>query len=912
MVVSANNDSLTVNNSNHHGRLRRRRHSHSHSQRHLQQQPQQQDSNNGGGGDDVEQQTVPPPPTPTLPILYTSALNYDSNIEIDQFMDPTACVDGPPEGGSLLAPDAQTTTAEDSQCLQVGRCHLSNTEIGELVTYNVYPDQVFGAVGVDFLTESYKLPLAGDGVTDIMTNNIQVQVTLRLSAPQEHTKSVEVALLPLAGDQLEVQFNQAGPVLPIPTPLNATIVGSGFQVFTDVSVGPFTIDSTLDYQLVVDFVEGHINMCSVEVVVLPQQERTMTSPNSPLTDLNNDVPSSETTTTTTTDTNAAATASDEMQDGSGGRRYRSVPFEISATKYDDWNEADAVGLPQHRCQDGQMTMFDPDFETTLIDVQCQSLANCHITELAPGEFLMYNFLVEDLTLSTNPNQIVDTVLGVDDNSTETLVYVDITVRVASNEPELFQLGFMDGPTNVQNERFVSPGQGSQNFQDVTWSGVKLLTSKPFHALKVEFLQYGIDICSVSVKYSTERPVPSVPVPPFTWSAIEYDDALDLSQPENLGDGCGGRLDGVDTITTDDEVCNQRDNSFCAVSYTSVGEFLEYKFDVPESEVGMHDIRIRVAAFNPDSKVRLDIFNRADFGSPYEKTLDIPFSENDKGQYYDLIWTPIYPLKKGEYILTVNMQNDIEVCSISVLDSQVPVPPTLSPSLRPTGFPSLPPISVPTDAPTFWVTNSPSLPPVVNSIEAPIDAASVNEVIPAVLDSMDSTTGLEFQQSIENAPGVPVPGTYSALTFVGANDTTSTNDLGCPVGGPVDAQIVTNDDVCMNAVGFLADISCTIANTFRGEWLLYRFTTTSEQTQDRINLSLRLASANANRKIQVQLYPDEMGPSQIFSSPGLGFQDYSSIIWENLVIDSSKSSHDVKVTFLDGKVNLCAFTVEYPQ
>jgi len=884
-AVSAN-DSL---NSHNHGRIRRRR-------RHL-QQPQDSGA--------VQAQTIP-----TLPLLFTSALNYDSNIEIDQVMDPTACVDGPPENGSLLAPDAQTTT-QDSQCQQVGQCHLSNTEIGELVAYNVYPSDVFGAVGVDFLTESYKLPLAGDGVTDIMTNNIQVQVTLRLSAPEEHTKSVEVALLPLPG-QPDVQFNQAVPALSNPTPLNATIIGGGFQSFTDVSVGPFTIDSTLDYQLVVDFIEGHINMCSIEVVVLPQEERTMTSPTSPLTDLDNDVSSSETTTTTTTTTTATtdttATASDGVQDGSGGRR--SVPFAISATKYDDWNEADSVALAQHRCQDGQMTMFDPDFESTLNDVQCQSLANCHITELAPGEFLMYNFVVEDLTLSTNPNQIIDTVLGVDNNSTETMVYVDITVRVASNEPQLFQLGFMDGPTNVQNERFVSPGQGSQNFQDVTWSGVKLLTSKPFHALKVEFLQYGIDICSVSVKYSTERPVPSVPIPPFTWSAIQYDDALDLSQPENLGDGCGGRLDGVDTIQTDDDVCNQRDNSFCAVSYTSVGEFLEYKFDIPESEVGMHDIRIRVAAFNPDSKVRLDIFNRADLGSPYEKTLDIPFSENDKGKYHDLIWTPTYPLKKGEYILTVNLQNEIEVCSISVLDSQVLAPPTLSPSLRPTGSPSLSPVPVPSQAPTLRVTNSPSLPPAVTSTDSPIVAVPVNEVIPAVLDSMNSTTDIHFQQSIENSPGVPVPGTYSALTFVGANDTTPTNDLGCPVGGPVDAQIVANDDICMNAVGFLTGTTCTIANTFRGEWLLYRFTT-SGQTQDRINLSLRLASANANRNIQVQIYPDEMGPSQIFSSPGLGFQNYSSIIWENLGIDSSKSSHDVKVTFLDGKVNLCAVTVEYP-
>jgi hypothetical protein len=297
-----------------------------------------------------------------------------------------------------------------------------------------------------------------------------------------------------------------------------------------------------------------------------------------------------------------------------------------------------------------------------------------------------------------------------------MVYVDITVRVASDEPRIFQMGFMDGPTIEQNQRFSSPGLGSQTFQDIIWSGVELVTSKPFHVLSVEFLQYGISICSVSVSYSTKLPVSSVPIPPFTWSAVDYDDALDLTQPENLGDGCGGRLDGVDTVQTHDEICNQRDNSFCAINNTSIGEFLEYKFHVLESETGVYSIRVRVSAFEENTTICLDIWSRADVSSPYENTFDIPFSGKNLGSYHDLVWTPTSPLKSGEYVLTVNLSKNLYFCSVSVLDSQALPPPTIAPRLRSTASPSL--RLVPTKAPIPQPTSPSSLRPVINPTEAP--------------------------------------------------------------------------------------------------------------------------------------------------------------------------------------------------
>lgn len=153
----------------------------------------------------------------------------------------------------------------------------------------------------------------------------------------------------------------------------------------------------------------------------------------------------------------------------------------------------------------------------------------------------------------------------------------------------------------------------------------------------------------------------------------------------------------------------------------------------------------------------------------------------------------------------------------------------------------------------------------------------------------------------------VPSTFSALSFVGAYDTTATNELYCPFGGPTDAQILTSDEFCMNAIGNPSGTTCTIAGTTSAEWVVYKFTTTGPQ--NRINLSFRLASASPNRRIQVQIYPELMGPTKIISGPGLGFQNYTTVAWENVPIIAS-SSHLLKVTFLDGKVNLCALTVEF--
>ena len=66
--------------------------------------------------------------TRTHYLLRTNALNvYQDNLELDTEVYGN-CVNGPPEGGDLSAPDAQTTR-DDYQCQELGSCHVAFTQV---------------------------------------------------------------------------------------------------------------------------------------------------------------------------------------------------------------------------------------------------------------------------------------------------------------------------------------------------------------------------------------------------------------------------------------------------------------------------------------------------------------------------------------------------------------------------------------------------------------------------------------------------------------------------------------------------------------------------------------------------------------------------------------------------------------
>ena len=66
--------------------------------------------------------------TRTHYLLRTNALNYlGFNLELDDEV-YGSCIDGPPEGGSRSAPDAQTTR-DDYDCMELGACHVGFTQV---------------------------------------------------------------------------------------------------------------------------------------------------------------------------------------------------------------------------------------------------------------------------------------------------------------------------------------------------------------------------------------------------------------------------------------------------------------------------------------------------------------------------------------------------------------------------------------------------------------------------------------------------------------------------------------------------------------------------------------------------------------------------------------------------------------
>ena len=125
------------------------------------------------------------------------------------------------------------------------------------------------------------------------------------------------------------------------------------------------------------------------------------------------------------------------------------------------------------------------------------------------------------------------------------------------------------------------------------------TSYEVHELVIGFANGNVNLCSVQVKQSHSNRKPSQPPnpkptsrpvskpkptpqphhyrqpthygrqgPPVTYSAFEYDYAFDTT-PDNMHGNCKDydRDDGVDGKYINDEVCIDRDDSYCAIGWT---------------------------------------------------------------------------------------------------------------------------------------------------------------------------------------------------------------------------------------------------------------------------------------------------------------------------------------------------------
>jgi len=226
-----------------------------------------------------------------------------------------------------------------------------------------------------------------------------------------------------------------------------------------------------------------------------------------------------------------------------------------------------------RCIAGQPPIDEPDAQTTE-DLTCRKLGPCHIGFVEDRESITYTFKT---------------------NGSGEEVYADITVRVSSNKPKHFKMEIFHDMNADEVEFFQTKGDGYDNFYDVTWRRVPIDTSHDIHKLLITFTSGNMNMCSVRVEWNdkspTSPPHPThhhypTPVPhrkptpapyhhegpkdiiPVTWSAYEYEYAFETSPGSYQGNCHNLDLDdGVDGSYTDDEVCNNRDDSECFIGWT---------------------------------------------------------------------------------------------------------------------------------------------------------------------------------------------------------------------------------------------------------------------------------------------------------------------------------------------------------
>lgn len=165
----------------------------------------------------------------------------------------------------------------------------------------------------------------------------------------------------------------------------------------------------------------------------------------------------------------------------------------------------------------------------------------------------------------------------------------------------------------------------------------------------------------------------------------------------------------------------------------------------------------------------------------------------------------------------------------------------------------------------------------------------------------STPLVPFAVSGRAPHGLHVPFHTSALQFTGFVDSDTVHEGSC-WEGPVDAKPVS-DFVC-NSRGSL----CTVGWTNDGEELTYTFTTDGDsmapQELTKVDIILRLSSLAEGLKVSLKIdSSSDIGTLQTIGGGWDVFRDYK---WTTTLSKSSK--HKLRVTFLDGGINMCSISV----
>uniref|UniRef100_A0A7S4AQW4 ShKT domain-containing protein n=1 Tax=Pseudo-nitzschia australis TaxID=44445 RepID=A0A7S4AQW4_9STRA len=350
-----------------------------------------------------------------------NALEYDDAVELDDKI-YGACIPGQPP---IDEPDAQTT--KDKVCRKFGPCHIGFTKKRESVTY--------------------KFATNGSG------EERYADVTVRVSSGVPKNFAMEL-----------FNGNYADEIKYFRTK------GSGYDNFYDVTWHRVPVDTLYDvHKIVVTFIDGNINMCSIRVqwnggqgpapVPYPTPHPTLRPTTKPLTPApyHNTPPP-----------------------------YHHGPIETTPVTWSafEYNSAYDTAADSYQGNCHNMNQDDGVDGSYTDDKVCKDRddSKCYIGWTRPSEWLLYNFHAEE-----------------DGRH-------DIRVRVAANSNDK-KIKFVLTPDDKApfGKQIVVPNFGWNKFSDAIWKDVYLY--KGHYELQVYFVTGYVNLCSTAVYLSNPSPSP---------------------------------------------------------------------------------------------------------------------------------------------------------------------------------------------------------------------------------------------------------------------------------------------------------------------------------------------------------------------------------------------------------------------
>lgn len=453
-----------------------------------------------------------------------------------------------------------------------------------------------------------------------------------------------------------------------------------------------------------------------------------------------------------------------------------------------------------------------------------------------------------------------------------------------------------------------------------------------------------------------KPIGSVP---FTAAALDYTDFADTNE-YNKGN-CG--FGSVDAQYTSDATCKTR-GSECNIGWTDPDEWVEYTFTSTSPEV---DITLRASSGASSDKIF-----KMQVGATFTQEFNVPNDGWQKFNDFVVEGVPVVGDGKTPEVVRVTfLTGRVNLCAISVKASGVVEPPPTEgqfqvPFIAPAhdymdSYGQIDSQSA-GDAICYYRNAGSSIAFteegewVAYAFKSAFDYVDITARVasyradkmfsigvgegeggesnlktfagpgegwreyrdvtwknvalnPNINDSMKVTfeTGLMNLCSVSvveagkggGGPEFAIPSTVTALDYAGYKKQDSS------IYGNCNDELVsaqhTSDSVCKSR-----GASCNVGWTDAGDYLDYEFLT----SLDKMDVTVRVASHDSNRKVTIKVY--QVGGSKstqkTFNSPGLGFQEFRDLVWEDVDVTLYRHSA-VRVMFDDGKVNLCSVGVQ---